>query len=209
MVKNYREENYHTNEVIMKDLLSKSSLWTNQAYQLLYTFKEQAQFQKMIELIFPKIIDKHNKFKLIQHFGWEFQTMLTRIHNNMEQAMNFNFWNPQGHYCLNLSVPEQREVANTILLLNKQFFAKVKAGEYRDRSQNGNASCIRNERVGGGIIQWTPDYVLPKMGNFEFDFIYMAPVRPTIDQATDDQDIMLLLAWFQEKYIYFKNECGD
>ena len=41
MLKNYREENYHTNEVIMKDLLSKNSLWTNQAYELLYTFKEE------------------------------------------------------------------------------------------------------------------------------------------------------------------------
>ena len=48
--------------------------------------------------------------------------------------MNFNFWNPQGHYNLNLLVPQQREVANIILLLNKQFFAKVKAGELKDRS---------------------------------------------------------------------------
>ena len=40
MVKNYREENYRTNEVVMKDLLTKHSLWANQAYELLYTFKE-------------------------------------------------------------------------------------------------------------------------------------------------------------------------
>ena len=46
----------------------------------------------------------------------------------MGQAMNFNFWNPIGHYDLNMAVPEQRDVANIILLLNKQFFAKVKAG---------------------------------------------------------------------------------
>ena len=41
MLKNYKEENYHTNEVIVKDLLSKKSLWANQAYELLYTFKEE------------------------------------------------------------------------------------------------------------------------------------------------------------------------
>ena len=41
MLKNYREENYHTNEIIIKDLLSKQSLWTNQAYELLRTFKEE------------------------------------------------------------------------------------------------------------------------------------------------------------------------
>ena len=44
MLINYRDENYHTNEVIMKDLLSKNSLWTNQAYELLYAFKENQQF---------------------------------------------------------------------------------------------------------------------------------------------------------------------
>ena len=135
--------------------------------------------------------------------------MLTRIHNNMEQAMNFNFFNPQGHYELNLAVPEQRDVANTILFLNKQFFAKVKAGEYKDRSQFGNASCLRNEKVGGGVLLWTPDYVLPHLGKFECDFIYMVPNRPSLDDLTTEQDIMLLLAWFQEKYQYWRAEAGD
>ena len=40
MLKNYRDENYSTNEVIIKDLLTKQSLWTNQAYELLRVFKE-------------------------------------------------------------------------------------------------------------------------------------------------------------------------
>ena len=135
--------------------------------------------------------------------------MLTSLHNNIGQALNFNFWNPQGHYNLNLSVPEQREVANTILLLNKQFAAKVKAGELKDRSQFGNSSRLRNEKVAGGSIIWAPDYVLPKMGNFECDFIYMVPNRPTLAEITNEQDIMLLLAWFAEKVNYFKNEAGE
>ena len=105
--------------------------------------------------------------------------MLTRIHNTLGQAMNFNFYNPQGHYKLNLSIPEQREVANVLILLNKLFFAKVKAGELRDRSQNGNMSCMRNEICGGGRFVWAPDFVLPHIGNFECDFMYMAPNRPT------------------------------
>jgi len=72
----------------------------------------------------------------------------------------------------------------------------VKAGELKDRSQFGNASCLRNEKVAGGSIQWTPDLVLPRMGNFEFDFIYMVPNRPKMSEALDDQAVMLLLAWF-------------
>jgi len=35
MLKNYKEENYHTNEVIIKDLLSKNSLWASQACELI------------------------------------------------------------------------------------------------------------------------------------------------------------------------------
>ena len=57
-------------------------------------------------MLFSKIRDRHNKFKLIEHFKWEMQTMLTRMHQNLGQSMHFNFWNPQGHYNLNLSMPE-------------------------------------------------------------------------------------------------------
>lgn len=190
-------------------MLSKNSLWANQAFELLYTFKEEQQFQRIVELILPKIRDRHNRFKVIEHFNWEMQTLMTRIQANMGQAMNFNFWNPQGHYNLNLSVPEQRDVANTLLLLNRQYYFKIKAGELKDRSMMGNQSCLRNEKVAGGAIIWTPDYVLPHMGNFECDFVYMTPNRPTAENITNEQDIMLLLAWFQEKYNYFQAECGD
>lgn len=41
LIKNYQEENYHTNEVVIKDLLSKNSLWANQAFEILFTFKEE------------------------------------------------------------------------------------------------------------------------------------------------------------------------
>ena len=35
MLKNFKEENYHTNEVIVRDLLSKHMLWASQASQIL------------------------------------------------------------------------------------------------------------------------------------------------------------------------------
>mmetsp|Transcript_24955 Transcript_24955/g.33429 ORF Transcript_24955/g.33429 Transcript_24955/m.33429 type:complete len:118 (-) Transcript_24955:715-1068(-) len=116
-------------------------------------------------MILLKVKDQHNRFKIIEHFQHNMQSMLTRIFNNVGQALFFNFFNPTGVYDLNLSIPEQREVAKTLILLNKQFFAKVKAGEFKDRSQRGNASCLRNEKVSGGNFIWTPDYVLPLIGN--------------------------------------------
>ena len=122
--------------------------------------------------------------------------MLTRIYNNIGQALTFNFWNPTGRYKLNLSIAQQRQVAKVLLLLNKQYYVKVKAGEYKDRSQRGNASCLRNEKVGGGHITWTPDYILPHMGNFECDFVYLAPVQPSKANASTEEDVMALMAWF-------------
>ena len=109
-------------------------MYAYQANEMLWVFKETQQCRKMVEMLMPRILDRHGRFMIMSHFKSELQTMLTSMHNTMGQAMNFNFYNPQGHYKLNLSVPEQREVANVLILLNKLFFAKVKAGEYRDRS---------------------------------------------------------------------------
>ena len=200
MLINFKEENYHTNEVLIKDLLSKNSLWSNQAFELLQMFKEEQQFKRIVEMVLPKIIDQHNRFKILEHFKENLQTLLTRVYSSMGQAMFFNFFNPSGHYNLNLSVPGQREVANIILLLNKQFAIKVKAGEFKDRSQKGNASCLRNEKVSGGSFTWTPDYILPQIGNFQFDFVYMVPNRPSIATATKEDEVMALMSWFTERY---------
>ena len=84
--------------------------------------------------------------------------MLSRIYKKMGPAMNFNFWNPTGHYNLNLGIQEQREIAKIILILNKQVFNLITAGELKDRSQTGNKSYLRNEKLSGGLFQWTPDF---------------------------------------------------
>lgn len=41
LLKNYREENFQQNEVIVKDLLSKNCVWAHQANEMLYCFKEE------------------------------------------------------------------------------------------------------------------------------------------------------------------------
>ena len=45
MLKNYKDENYHTNEVIIKDLLSKNSIWASQACELIQLFKNEQHYQ--------------------------------------------------------------------------------------------------------------------------------------------------------------------
>ena len=133
--------------------------------------------------------------------------MLTRIQNNIGQALLFNFWNPTGIYDLNLSVPAQREVAKMLLLLNKQFAIKVKAGEFKDRSQKGNLSCLRNEKVSGGPFVWSPEYVLPHIGNLQCSFVYMVPNRPTQAEQMREDEITELMSWFKDKHDQFMREC--
>lgn len=80
MLKNYKEENFTANEVLIKELVSKNSLWASQAHQLLYTCKDVQQFERMYEILMPKIRDPHNRCKLMEHFKKEMMSMLTRIH---------------------------------------------------------------------------------------------------------------------------------
>ena len=160
-------------------------------------------------MIMPKVKDQHTKFKVLYHFANNMQSMLTRMMHSMGQALFFNFWNPTGVYDLNLSMPEQRTVAKTLILINKQFYAKVKAGECKDRSQKGNLSCLRNEKVSGGNFIWTPDYVLPDYGNFQCSFIYLAPNRPNKADQLPDQEMVLLMAWFKDRYDAFVAECEE
>ena len=63
--------------------------------------------------------------------------------------------------------------------------------------------------VNSGSFVWSPDYILPHMGNFECDFVYLAPVKPTKAEASPDRDVLGLLKWFADKFNVFKEECGE
>jgi hypothetical protein len=47
------------------------------------------------------------------------------------------------------------------------------------------------------------------MGNFECDFVYLAPVRPSKEEASSEGEILGLLKWFADKYNLVKEECGE
>jgi hypothetical protein len=52
----------------------------------------------------------------------------------MGNAFNFNFWNPNGHYKLNLSNFVERNTAITLFVLNKEAKKKIEEGTLCDRS---------------------------------------------------------------------------
>jgi hypothetical protein len=100
----------------------------------------------------------------------------------MGTAYFFSFWNPTGHYSLNLAKRVEREVAMTILVLNKEAGKRITAGEKVDRSKYGNKSCFRNESLNGMTITIDNEWILPKNGTVEWDFVYLVD-RPSSENA--------------------------
>lgn len=89
-------------------------------------------------------------------------------------ALYFSCFNPNGRYRLDLSNDIERRIAKNLLVIGKGVTAKVTAKELCDRSQRGNGSCFRNERVDGYKFEMTPMWALPQGGIFEFDFVTFA-----------------------------------
>ena len=105
--------------------------------------------------------------------------------NALDASFLFTYFNPSGRYRLNLSNSYEREVAQTLLILNKEAVAMVEAGERADRSQTGNASCFRNESLSGLPFVWSEAWKLPPNGLLEFDFVYLVfPPDPKLQVAS-------------------------
>ena len=56
---------------------------------------------------------------------------------------------------------------------------------------------------------WSPEFVLPHLGRFECDFMYLVPNRPSESEMLKEDEVLALLGWFQQKYQYFKEEVGE
>lgn len=72
--------------------------------------------------------------------------------------------------------------------MNKKLYAMIKAKECVDRSQVGNQSCFRNERVNNFKFEMTANWRLPEQGIFEFDFVYLIE-RPEPEKVSSTEDI--------------------
>lgn len=78
-------------------------------------------------------------------------------------------------------------IARCLVFLNKQNYEKILKKEAFDRSQFGNQSCFRNERINAKSFKWSPQFVIPTEGTFEFDFVYIQRgVLSELNQLDDD-----------------------
>jgi len=109
-----------------------------------------------------RIFDRHNRFYLVSHFQNIAKRLLSKIHSKMNDSYFFTFWNPTGHYSLNLGSIIEREIAMTLIVLNKEAFKLTTSGLTADRSKTGNKSCMRNEKLNGMNFVMDPnEWVLP------------------------------------------------
>lgn len=98
----------------------------------------------------------------------------------MGRAYSFNYWNPNGHYELNLANDVERDVAVTLFIMNKETGKRIAAGEKADRSQMGNRSCFRNEKFNTKLFIMQNDWQIPHAGVLEFDFMMLVDI-PQVD----------------------------
>ncbi len=121
--------------------------------------------------------------------------------------MDYTPLNVNGHYSLDLAVPEERyrlgvtsdsAIAAEIVATNARITKLVEKNKLFDRSRNGNKGCFRNEMLQYKPLTIAADWKLPKAGLLEFDFIYLYQSR---DQAPlkDSQFDSLLSAMSRSK----------
>lgn len=111
-------------------------------------------------------------------------------------AFHFNYFNPTGHYSIKLSNQVEREVALTLLMLNRKYKQIIEGGDAKryigtDRSKYGNLSWFRNERISGVSFIYDENFVLPTHGTFEWDFVYLLNTPAPEDETSEDKIEMI------------------
>ena len=182
----YKDEDEQNQEELVRGLSRDYMLWARQAVDLMYSFKNIEIFAKIAPFLMNKIADRHNRFAMVSNFPKSQRTLLTKVAQKMGRAYNFNYWNPNGHYELNLANEVERDVAATLFIMNKEMGKRIAAGERADRSQMGNKSCFRNEKFNTKLFIMQKDWQIPHSGVFEFDYMQLMDVPPTTDVLPDD-----------------------
>lgn len=142
---------------MLKNLSEEYSLWSWQAYEILSFVRDRAQLEIAAAHLLNCVRDQHAKFFMASHFNLNASILPSKssfltidIKKLMGDAFNFNFWNPNGHYVLNLSNKVERQVAICLFVMNKEARKAIEEGLLCDRSQHGNKSIWRSEKLNGG-----------------------------------------------------------
>ena len=99
----YQDEDESNQEEMVRNLAREHMLWARQAMELMYSFKNLESLAKIAPFLMNRVVDRHNRFALVSHFPKAQRILLSKISQRMGNAYNFNYWNPNGHYELNLA----------------------------------------------------------------------------------------------------------
>lgn len=205
ILERYREgDDVNVVEMII-NLTKEHSVWFSQAHEALYACKFQEQVSRVGPFLINAIQDSHLRFALAAQASLQGAGAMNELLSSMRASMGssalyFSSFNPNGRYSLDLGNEVQRDVAKSLMAINKRYNAKIVAKECFDRSQTGNQSAFRNERINGlKFAMHVGTWKLPDRGLFEFDF-YCFDQQPTGELLSDKEDIMMLLEWFEMTY---------
>lgn len=144
-----------------------------QGFEILTSFKDTEVFCSIAPYLLNRVMDRHNRFYLLSHFNSIQPEIMTKVYKKMGKAYSFSFWNPTGHYLLNLGNPVERDIAVSLIVISKEACKKITAGERLDKSQRGNKHCFRNEKLNSQSFIINNEWELPESGTLEFDFVHI------------------------------------
>lgn len=176
LVEKYGEEDEVNMLELMINLTKEHSLWFSQVHESLYTCKYLSQFAKVAPFLINSIQDRHLRFAIAAQASSQGDEAILQYLTSMRDKMGgnsmyFSCFNPNGRYKLDLGNPVQRDIAKQLMVINKRVNEKIVAKECCDRSQIGNQSCFRNEKINKAGFAMHPHlWRLPERGIFEFDF---------------------------------------
>ena len=118
----------------------------------MYVCKQPNQFSQIAPYVLSATQDRHIRFAIAAQAYMDSEQLMMMLMSQVKKDMGtsqfyFSVFNPTGRYKLNLNVGYQRDVAKVLMVMNKKVQPMIKAKEITDRSQIGNQSCFRNERI--------------------------------------------------------------
>jgi len=147
---------------------------------------------EVIELLLPAVhqLDRMGGFDLVLNARGKIATPLHIARIGVFTLLTFNPYCPNGHYCLNLSLPCDRHMLVQLQLINKWERTRAEAQGHADLSQHGDHECLRNVSLNGQYLVWrSAEAMAPPRGELSFD--YCSPFHPQKGSPTSDDDEVL------------------
>ncbi|CAM9227476.1 unnamed protein product [Chrysoparadoxa australica] len=141
---------------------------------------------EVVERLWTCIIDVENLYAfLCRHIDKLHRGGVVKMLS--PELSKFNWKNPTGHYCLQLSQPSHRHILGILRAVHSNEIKEIKAKHQLDTSQHQDWSMFRNATLNcSPITVLAMDLEGTREGTLEFD--YVSVERPPTDAVIVDDD---------------------